>query len=103
MPENPGNRPGVACYQNIGALTWIIFNGDLALVVATGEANMSGDSYPGSGVYYSTDEGLTWQPLYGPAPGHDAGVENDVRSFPRRIGSLAFQGIRFALGSVFLD
>ena len=52
--------------QNIGALVWIMFNGKLALLAATGEANMSGDSYPGSGVYCSPDDGLTWQPLYAP-------------------------------------
>ena len=30
--------------QNIGALAWMMFNGKLSLIAATGEANMSGDS-----------------------------------------------------------
>jgi hypothetical protein len=50
--------------QNIGALVWVTFNGKLNLIAATGEANMFGDSYPGSGVYYSSDDGLTWQPFF---------------------------------------
>jgi photosystem II stability/assembly factor-like uncharacterized protein len=89
--------------QNIGALIWIDFNGVLTLVAATGEANMSGDSYPGSGMYFSRDEGLTWQPFFGPAAGQTASIEDHVRTFPRRIGSLAFQNGRIAIGSVFLD
>jgi hypothetical protein len=89
--------------QNIGALVWIVFNGALTLMAATGEANTSGDSYPGSGVYYSSDEGLTWQPFYGWPFGQIESIDADVKTFPRRIGSVAFKSPRTAIGSVFLD
>jgi photosystem II stability/assembly factor-like uncharacterized protein len=89
--------------QNIGALAWIVYNGVPALLAATGEANMSADSYPGSGVYYSTDDALTWQPLYGRPFGANPSIEDNVRAFPRRIGSIACDSPRLAMGSVFLD
>ena len=89
--------------QNIGALAWMILNGELSLVAATGEANMSGDSYPGSGVYVSSDDGLTWEPFLELPPGVAASIDQDVRTFPRRIGSMAFKSGRMAIGSVFLD
>jgi photosystem II stability/assembly factor-like uncharacterized protein len=89
--------------QNIGALAWFIFNGALSLIAATGEANMSGDSYPGSGVYFSADEGLTWQPFFSPPFGQSPSIDDTVHVFPRRIGSLAFKNSRMAIGSVFLD
>jgi len=88
--------------QNIGSLAFFendsMAQGSLALIAATGEANMSGDAYPGTGVYWSFDEGLTWQPAFGADP-----IRKDVRSFPRRIGSIATKDDRFAYGSVFLD
>jgi photosystem II stability/assembly factor-like uncharacterized protein len=89
--------------QNIGALAWMMFNGALTLIAATGEANMSGDSYPGSGVYFSGDEGLTWQPLYSPPFGEKPTIEDDVRVFPRRIGSVASKDSLVAIGSIYLD
>lgn len=98
--------------QNIGAMACVNFTGKLktnlsgktTLFVATGEANMSGDSYPGSGVYISNDEGLTWQPFFW-TPGDDtAHIDQDVRTFPRRIGSLAVRpDAAMAIGSIFLD
>jgi photosystem II stability/assembly factor-like uncharacterized protein len=54
-------------------------------------------------VYHSEDEGLTWQPFFGPAVGVPDSIDQDVRTFPRRIGCMAFQNDGFAIGSVFLD
>jgi photosystem II stability/assembly factor-like uncharacterized protein len=97
--------------QNIGALACMNFTGKLktnfegkaSLFAATGEANMSGDSYPGSGVYISNDDGLTWQPFFG-LPGVEMSIDQDVRTFPRRIGSLAIRAdAALAIGSIFLD
>ena len=89
--------------QNIGGLVWMVFDGKLSLIAATGEANMFGDSYPGSGVYYSDDDGLTWQPFFVPPVGQTESINEDVRTFPRRIGSMDFKNDGFAIGSVFLD
>jgi photosystem II stability/assembly factor-like uncharacterized protein len=89
--------------QNISALTWYSFDGVLRLMAATGEANMSSDSYPGSGLYVSADEGLTWQKAYGPPFGQRSTIDDDVRAFPRRVGSMVFRGTRAAVGSIFLD
>lgn len=92
--------------QNIGALGWLAQDslvGKLFLFAATGEANMSGDAYPGGGLYQSTDAGLTWQPTFGPPQGIAGAVDQDIRTFPRRIGSMAFRNFRMASGSVFLD
>ena len=92
--------------QNIGALGWLANDalvGKLFLIAATGEANMSGDSYPGSGLYQSTDAGLTWQPTFGWPEGVTDQIDRDVRTFPRRIGSMALRNFRMAFGSVFLD
>lgn len=89
--------------QNIGALTAKWFQDKLYVLAATGEANLSPDSYPGSGVYFSKNGGLTWQPYFFPATGQnrDADLEENVKTFPRRIGSVAFNGNgRIALASV---
>ncbi|MBX9841010.1 MAG: hypothetical protein K2Z80_04285 [Xanthobacteraceae bacterium] len=59
----------------------------------TGEANLSADSYPGVGVFRSTDGGDTWQIL---APADTAGI-------PTRIGALAvnpFDSTHLCLGGV---
>src|SRR5215469_7112088 len=94
--------------QNIGALAYVKLTGDFVekslLIAATGEANMYGDSYPGSGVYKSNDDGLTWQPLFGRPSGVTLTLAEDVRTFPRRVGSLALnEDGTMAMGSVFLD
>lgn len=92
--------------QNIGALAWWNPRGDQwCLVAATGEANMSNDSYPGSGMYFSSDDGLTWQPLFGtPRSATQKAIEQDVQTFPRRIGWIAIHGPQmFAIGSVSHD
>ena len=92
--------------QNIGALGWLENKqliGGLFLFVATGEANMTGESYPGSGIYQSSDSGLTWQPTFGPPIGVQGSIDQDVRTFPRRIGGMALRNFRLAFASVFLD
>src|SRR5262249_19140915 len=50
--------------QSIGALAWAQCFGVWALIAATGEANMSADTYPGSGLYISLDRGLTWHGMF---------------------------------------
>ncbi len=47
---------------SIGAITVDPANSNV-IWVGTGEANASGDSYPGNGIYRSTNSGLTWQHL----------------------------------------
>jgi photosystem II stability/assembly factor-like uncharacterized protein len=98
--------------QNIGALACVNFTGPLktnfsgkaTLFAGTGEANMFGDSYPGSGLYFSDDEGLTWGPFFGLPGDETESIDKDVRTFPRRIGSMALrQDGAMAVGSVFLD
>jgi photosystem II stability/assembly factor-like uncharacterized protein len=49
------------------------------IYVGTGEANLSADSYPGVGLYKSSDAGRTWQLL----------AASDKRGIPRRIGVIA--------------
>ena len=49
------------------------------LYCGTGEANLSADSYPGDGVYRSTNGGTTWQPW----------ALSDATGLPRRIGTIA--------------
>jgi hypothetical protein len=91
-------------YVNLTGKLKTNFQGRASLIAATGEANMQGDSYPGSGVYQSNDDGLTWQPLFGPPPATTRSIDEDVRTFPRRIGSLALtENGAIAIGSVFLD
>jgi photosystem II stability/assembly factor-like uncharacterized protein len=85
--------------QSIGALAWVQWDGVWTLIAATGEANMSADTYPGSGLYISFDCGLTWQGMFGAAS-----PEVGLRGQPRRIGCIAPgpRG-RLAVGSVYLD
>ena len=47
---------------SIGALA-VDPNDPNTVYVGTGEANASGDSYPGNGIYRTTDGGITWQYL----------------------------------------
>src|SRR5579884_4275366 len=93
--------------QNIGALGWLendqLAGGPLFLIAATGEANMHGDAYSGSGIYQSSDLGLTWQPTFGPPAGVTGSIEWDVRTFPRRVGCMALRKFRMAFGSISLD
>ena len=49
------------------------------LYCGTGEANLSLDSYPGDGVYRSTNGGTTWQPW----------ALSETTGLPRRIGTIA--------------
>ena len=86
--------------QNIGSLA-IDPNDSTRVVCATGEGNLSSDSYPGSGVYVTGDAGFTWTPYFIAPAGAD-------QKLPRRIGSIAFgkdqQGrFRVALGAVSND
>ena len=85
--------------QSIGALAWTVWDGGLTLIAATGEANMSPDTYPGSGLYISFDCGLTWHGMFGAAS-----PEMGLKGQPRRIGSIAADtNGRLAFGSVYLD
>jgi photosystem II stability/assembly factor-like uncharacterized protein len=63
---------------NIGALAVDANNGDV-VYCGTGEANLSADSYPGVGLFKTTDAGLTW------------GLIADARvgTVPFRIGAIA--------------
>ncbi len=63
---------------NVGALA-IDPHDPQKIYCATGEANLSGDSYPGSGIYISRDAGEHWETL--------ADAEN--ANIPRRIGVIA--------------
>jgi hypothetical protein len=85
--------------QSIGALAWVKWDGMWTLIAATGEANMSADTYPGSGLYISFDSGLTWQGLFGAGS-----PEQGLQGQSRRIGCIATGTAgRMAFGSVYLD
>jgi photosystem II stability/assembly factor-like uncharacterized protein len=85
--------------QSIGALAWVKWDGVWTIVAATGEANMSADTYPGSGLYISFDCGLTWLGLFGAGS-----PEKGLQGQPRRIGCIATGAAgRMAFGSVYLD
>jgi photosystem II stability/assembly factor-like uncharacterized protein len=91
--------------QSIGAVGFIEL-WEWCIVVATGEANMHADHYPGSGLYYSIDKGLTWSNLLGKPV--SSSLEEDIRKQPRRIGSVAFgkalqKRFQMVMGSVYLD
>jgi photosystem II stability/assembly factor-like uncharacterized protein len=81
--------------QNIGALA---FDGrdPKTIYCATGEANISPDCYPGSGLYVSRDRGASWEEL----------ATAEDHALPRRIGALASSphtpGLLY-LGGVNLD
>jgi photosystem II stability/assembly factor-like uncharacterized protein len=63
--------------QNIGALA-MDPGGSRIIYCATGEANLSGDSYPGSGICVSRDGGDTWDLL----------AAAEACGLPRRIGTI---------------
>jgi photosystem II stability/assembly factor-like uncharacterized protein len=63
---------------NVGAMAVDSKNPDI-VYAATGEANLSADSYPGVGIYRSQDGGSTWQ-LWAPAA---------PLNLPKRIGAIA--------------
>jgi photosystem II stability/assembly factor-like uncharacterized protein len=63
---------------NVGALAIDPKNPDV-LYCGTGEANLSADSYPGVGLYKSTDGGKTWKLIARPKP----------EGLPPRIGAIA--------------
>ena len=63
---------------NVGALALDPTNPD-HLYCGTGEANLSADSYPGVGLYHSTNGGTTWRLL----------AASQRTGLPRRIGVIA--------------
>ncbi len=91
--------------QNIGALAVDPLDHRI-LLCATGEANLSVEGYPGSGVYQSDNMGFTWHPTFVTPEGNTLS-EVARASLPRRIGTIAFGrpsassgGGRIALGAV---
>jgi len=77
---------------NIGSLARDPGSPDV-IYCGTGEANLSADSYPGVGLYRSTNDGRTWRPL---ATCIKTGI-------PTRIGTIAvdpFDGRHIMLGGV---
>ncbi|MDE3195466.1 MAG: hypothetical protein KGN84_03925 [Acidobacteriota bacterium] len=79
--------------QHIGSLAMHphpeTFGKKSLLLCASGEANLSADSYSGSGnIFMSSDEGFTWWPAFG-----DPASPSNIDTFsytPRRIGSMTF-------------
>jgi photosystem II stability/assembly factor-like uncharacterized protein len=63
---------------NIGSLSIDGKNPDV-IYCGTGEANLSSDSYPGAGLYKSSDAGKTWQLI----------ASSDKNAVPKRIGRIA--------------
>ena len=90
--------------QNIGALA-INPREPYGLIAATGEANLSPDTYPGTGIYLSDSSAGNWKPFFqlpqgGPLP------EEIRQGIPRRVGCLGFDPFQVlvgAVGSVSLD
>ncbi len=81
--------------QSIGALAFDAHDPKV-LYCATGEANISPDCYPGSGIYVSRDSGSTWDVL----------AVADDNALPRRIGTLVSSPLTAGLlylGGVNLD
>ncbi len=92
--------------QGIGALA-INPMDSTRLICATGEGNLSSDTYPGSGVYETADAGRTWTPYF-TAPGGGPLEEQARAQLPRRIGTIAFgrdrhKQYRVALGATSND
>jgi len=93
--------------QNIGALA-IHPAAPKRLICATGEANLSPDGYPGSGVYFSDDLGNNWKNFFFDPNTEKTGPAGMTAQsgIPRRIGRIAFDPndqLNFALGSVTHD
>ena len=91
--------------QNIGALAIDSRDGK-SIICATGEANLSAEVYPGSGVFQSDNRGFTWTSTF-TTPSGGALDEASRATMPRRIGAIAFGfptesggGPRIALGAV---
>src|SRR5207253_10163999 len=74
--------------QNIGALA-INPNNQQSLIAATGEANMSPDTYPGTGIYVSRDGGKKWQSFFVTPEGRPLPL-SEREQMPRRVGAIAF-------------
>jgi photosystem II stability/assembly factor-like uncharacterized protein len=84
-----------AATLNIGALALDPRNPD-QLYCGTGEANLSPDSYPGTGLYHSQNGGEAWELLAPAGPG----------DLPTRIGVIAidpFDSTRILVGGVSSD
>jgi photosystem II stability/assembly factor-like uncharacterized protein len=92
--------------HNIGALA-VHPRSPSILIAATGEANLSPDSYPGTGFYTSMDGGESWSPTFVTPDGKP--LPDELREMiPRRVGTMAFdpfelRGTRAAGGSVTHD
>jgi photosystem II stability/assembly factor-like uncharacterized protein len=95
--SNDAGQTWAACWSdqdilNIGSLAIDQKNPD-TIYVGTGEANLSSDSYPGIGLYKSSDAGQTWQLL----------AATDRSGIPKRIGVIAidpFDSKHIRLGGV---
>jgi photosystem II stability/assembly factor-like uncharacterized protein len=77
---------------NIGSLAIDTRNPN-TLYCGTGEANLSSDSYPGVGLYKSSDSGKTWQLI----------TSTEKNAIPKRIGVIAidpFDSKHLVLGGV---
>ncbi len=84
--------------QNIGALA-IHPQECKRLIAATGEANQSADTYPGSGFYSSLDGGVKWQNFF-TQPGGEPLPRGSSEDIPRRVGALAFDPFNVLYGAV---
>lgn len=95
--SNDAGRSWQACWSdqdilNIGSLAVDQNNPD-TVYVGTGEANLSSDSYPGIGLYKSSDAGKNWHLL----------AASDKTGLPKRIGVIAvdpFDSKHIAIGGV---
>ena len=98
--SNDEGRTWQSCWSdqdilNIGSLA-IDANNPGTIYCGTGEANLSADSYPGVGLYKSSDGGKTWQLL----------TSTEKNAIPKRIGIIAidpFDSKHILLGGVGLS
>lgn len=84
--------------QNIGALAIHPQECD-RLIAATGEANQSADTYPGSGFFTSLDGGMKWQNFF-TRPGGEPLPRGASEETPRRVGAIAFDPYNLIYGAV---